>query len=176
MIKLMKLEKPVYKYGCVMLYFTFDEIQDIQSKIDTDDLYTENGSNQYGLETEPHVTLLYGLHDTVTLADVKSVLDQYTMYTCNFKDMSLFQNDNYDVLKFNVVGDNLHELNNDLTEYPYTTDYPKYNPHCTIAYLKPGRGKKYVEMFNDEEYWIAPTHAVYSQPSGKKDKISINID
>jgi hypothetical protein len=45
----------------------------------------------------------------------------------------------------------------------------------TVAYLKPGMGKKYVDMLNDNvsSFKINPTHAVYSQPDGTKTEISI---
>jgi hypothetical protein len=91
----------------------------------------------------------------------------------------LFENEKYDVLKFEVVGDNLHETNADLKKFPHTTSFPDYNPHLTIAYLKKGEGSKYVNMLNKaglNEFWLAPQYGVYSKPNGSKTHIQIRID
>jgi 2'-5' RNA ligase len=183
MIKLTDLLKEnsssTYDYGCVMLYFGFPEINKIHDAINPSHIYTEDGDTTYGLEDEPHTTLLYGLHNEVTLEDVSDVLDNYTYYTCKIHNPSLFENEKYDVLKFDVVGDNLHETNADLKQFPFTSNYPKYHPHLTVAYLNPGMGKKYVDMLNKvkaNEFWLAPQYAVYSEADGTKTKINIRID
>jgi 2'-5' RNA ligase len=36
------------------------------------------------------------------------------------------------------------DINEKLSILPHTTDFPDYNPHITIAYVKKGKGKKYV--------------------------------
>jgi 2'-5' RNA ligase len=140
---------------------------------------TKEEDPSFGLEDEPHTTLLYGLHEEVTLKQVENILDGYTYYTCKVSNPSLFKNEEFDVLKFDVTGDNLHETNKSLKELPHTSTYPNYHPHLTIGYIKPGKGQRYVDIINDldeTEYWLAPKYAVYSQPNGKKTKINIRID
>jgi 2'-5' RNA ligase len=179
MIKLKQLlteTKQTYDYGCVMLYFNFPEISKIHDLIDAADIYTKPGDRSYGLETEPHCTLLYGLHDGVSTQDIEKTLDEFTYYTVTAHHASLFENPEYDVLKFDVKGDNLHETNKALCEYPYTTDYPDYHPHMTIAYLKPGTGKQYVKQLKGQRFDLLPQYAVYSKPDGDKDKITIRVD
>lgn len=168
--------KQVYDYGCAMLYFNDHDLKPIYDMINPEDLYVEGDG--FGLETEPHCTLLYGLHGEVTPKQVEDVLDKYTYYTCKAHNPSLFENEKYDVLKYDVEGDNLHETNEDLKQFPFTTDYPNYHPHMTIAYLKPGMGKKYVDDLKKQhgELWMSPQHAVYSQPDGTKNKINLRID
>ncbi len=168
--------KQVYNYGCAMLYFNDHDLKPIYSQLDPEDLYVEGDG--FGLETEPHCTLLYGLHGDVSLQQVEDVLDKYTYHTCKAHNMSLFENEKYDVLKYDIKGDNLSETNEDLKRYPFTSDYPNYHPHMTIAYLKPDMGKKYVEKLGKEysELWMAPQYAVYSQPDGTKNKINIRVD
>lgn len=168
-----------YDYSCAMLYFNFPEINKIHSMIDPADVYTESGDLSYGLEDEPHTTLLYGLHPEVTLDNVKEVLNKFTYSTCNIHNPSLFKNEMYDVLKFDVKGKNLHETNNLLKKYPYTSNFPNYHPHLTIAYIKPGFGQRYVDILNKQiptnGYQLVPTYAVYSMADGNKHKIKINI-
>ena len=55
-------------------------------------------------------------------------------------DESLFENPKYDVLKFDVISPLLNKINKKLTkELPYTSDFPDYHAHCTIAYIKKRR-------------------------------------
>jgi 2'-5' RNA ligase len=168
-----------YSYGCVMLYFSFPEMEQIHAMIKPHHIYTETGDKTFGLEDEPHTTLLYGLHDEVSDEVVQKVLDKYTYHTCKVHNPSLFKSEKYDVLKFEVEGDNLHETNADLKQFPFTSSWPNYNPHLTIAYLQPGMGDLYVKLMNDldlNEFSLAPQYAVYSHPDGSKTKMSINVD
>ena len=144
MIKLINLlneGKQTYNYGCVMLYFDFPEINKIHDAINPKDVYVDEEDSSFGFEDEPHCTLLYGLHEGVTTKDIKKVVEKYSYPKVIAYNSSLFENEKYDVLKFDIKGDNLHETNNDLKQYPYSSDYPDYHPHMTIAYLKSGTGK-----------------------------------
>jgi hypothetical protein len=168
--------KPKYEFGCAMLYFAFPEMKYIHGMIDPNDVYTEEEDGSFGLETEPHTTLLYGLHDGVSIDDVNNVLNKHTYPSCKVHNPSLFKNKQYDVLKFDVEGDSLHDANGELRGYPHTNDYPDYHPHLTVAYLKPGTGNKYIRKMIGLNYELTPQHAVYSQPNGEKTKIKINVD
>lgn len=172
---LLKEDKQTYDYGCVMLYYNFPLMNKIHDAIDPKDVYTEEGDRTFGLEDEPHTTLLFGLHEGVSDEDIKKVLDKFTFSTCKLYNASTFNNPQYDVLKFDVQGDNLHQANEELRKYPYTSNFPDYHPHTTIAYLKPGTGKKYTEMLKGQEFELTPTHAVYSKPNGDQVELPIKI-
>lgn len=167
-----------HEYGCVMIYYSFPEMSDIHSQIKDEDVFrgSEDDDREYGLETEPHCTLLFGLHEEVTLQQVEDIVSEYTYYTAQLKNASLFENAQYDVLKFEVSADNIHQANKDLKTLPFTTEYPDYNPHLTIGYLKSGTGKKYTKVLKGKEYDVAPQYIIYSTPSGKKHKINIKVD
>jgi hypothetical protein len=49
------------EYACLMTGFDIPLWQDVMNIIDPNDLYTEEEG--YGLETDPHTTILFGLHD-----------------------------------------------------------------------------------------------------------------
>lgn len=174
-LDLIKEEKEKFDYGCVMLYFDFPMINKIHDAINPNDVYTQEGDRSFGLEDEPHCTLLYGLHDGVTTEDIKKVLDKYTYTVLKAHKASLFKNPEYDVLKFDIEGENLHETNSDLQQYPFTSNFPDYHPHMTIGYLNSGSGDRYVKMLKEYEYELVPNYAVYSKPNGDKIKIKIKV-
>ena len=179
---LLKETKDKYEYGCAMLYFSFPkEVTKLQSTIDPEDLSQDVTGGGSAIETEPHCTLLYGLHDTVTLDQIESIINKYTFGDLKATGPTLFENEKFDVLKYDIGyptkgGAFLHKCNKDLASLPNTQSFPDYHPHATIAYLKPGLGKKYVKLFKDKglsEFITTPTHAVYSQPDDTKSKIKI---
>jgi hypothetical protein len=179
MIKLIDLlnessTKP-YGYGCVMLYFDFPYINKIHDAINPKDIYEDEEDPSFGLEDEPHCTLLYGLHEEVSTKDITKVIENFIFGTCKLHNASLFENEKYDVLKFDVRGPSLHDVNDKLKSFPYTSNFPDYHPHLTIAYLKPGAGKRYTKMLENQEYELKPQYVMFSHPDGSKNKIKINI-
>lgn len=168
--------KQTYPYGCVMLYFNDSNISNIHAEINSEDLYTEGEG--YGIESEPHCTLLYGLHDDkVELKEIQKVLDNNTFNTCRAYNLSFFENPKYDVLKYDIQGISLHKTNEELKQFPYTSEFPNYHPHMTIAYLKPGKAKEYIGKLSDEykEMYLTPQYAVYSDSKGGKNIIPIKV-
>ena len=164
-------KKDTYDFGCAMVYFKVPEIFKIQDSIDPEDLYTEEGDRTYGFENEPHTTLLYGLHSNEIPSDqdVIDVCTNVNIGPIKLHNISFFRNEKYDVLKFDAENENLEKINRKLSEkFPFTTDFPDYHPHATIAYLKPGAGDKYVEKFQEMELTADPEMIVYSKPDGEK--------
>jgi 2'-5' RNA ligase len=98
-----------------------------------------------GREDEPHVTVKFGLHDDDP-KPLKSLLAQQEgPVVFALGKTSLFENDEFDVVKVEVISHDLHHLNDLISENCKHTDtHPGYKPHVTIAYVKPGTGKKYV--------------------------------
>lgn len=169
-------EERKYDYGCVMLYTSFpSEIIKLQDTINPEDLQDP------GLENEPHCTLLYGLHDTVTLDQIKQIVGQFKFSNLKGHNPSLFENPEFDVFKYDIGypnkgGEFLHKCNGKLNSLPNTQTYPDYHPHMTIAYLKPGKGKQYVDYFKKygaNEFITKPKHIVFSEPNGTKTKIDL---
>lgn len=176
MIKLLDLlnenSTSQYNFGCVMMYFDFPKLKQVQDVIEHEEVYTEKGDKTYGLEDEPHVTLLYGLHEDVTVEQVKEVINKQNLeekpFFIKLGNVSCFNNDKYDVLKFDAEGDILFKLNEELKTLPYTSDFPKYHPHLTIGYLNKGAGKTYVQGFKGLKFEVLPISIIYSQPDGTK--------
>lgn len=135
-------------YSCLMLDTSFlsEDICEMQEHICQCDIYDDEPG--HGLEQDFHITVLYGLHTE----KLKDVTDKVDLHSCIFKlgKLSLFTNDKFDVLKFDIRSKDLIHLNKQLCEeMEYTTSYPDYHPHMTVAYLKPGTGKKYTKISSD---------------------------
>lgn len=140
--KLNEKKGDTYEYGCLMVYFDFPQMSKFHDAIEEDDLYEEEDDRTFGLEDEPHVTLLYGLHDD-EIEDQNKVIEAAEIMPIGpirLKNISMFENDDkpYDVLKFDADNDALHEINKTLCEkFPYTSEFD-YHPHSTIGYVKKG--------------------------------------
>jgi uncharacterized membrane protein (UPF0127 family)/2'-5' RNA ligase len=117
-------------------------MRELQKTIADEDLYTEGDS--FGKEKDCHITCLYGLH-TDDAAPVKKNLAGVGPITAKFGDLSLFETDKYDVLKFDIESEDLHAANKQLRKLDHTNTHPEYKPHATVAYIKAGKGKKYLK-------------------------------
>lgn len=163
--------KRKYDYGCVLVNVLYDKEMwdDIQSKIDDKDIIEITKENNVGREDEPHITILYGLHSDVSDKDVEKLIENVKNIKFSIDGVSIFENEDFDVLKFDVKSKDLQKLNKLFKELPHTSKYPDYHPHLTITYLKAGKGKKYLksfENFKDIDFDI--DKIIYSKPNGKK--------
>lgn len=164
---------PKYDFGCLMAFFNPPTWDKLLAVIDPEDVYEGDGG--YGLEHDPHVTVLFGFHDDkVDVKELKRcVKDIMGKRSLGFTmgKASIFDNPQYDVLKFDINDTTgvLTELNAILRgQYENTNSYPNYHPHATIAYIKKGEGQKYADLINgsDVQMDIMPDKMVYSKPPG----------
>lgn len=100
-----------------------------------------------GREDNPHVTVKYGLHDDQ--ADrVRAVLADEPPIKVKLGEVTKFPEKNdrgFEVVKFDVDSPDLHRLNKKIADaVPHTDTFPTYEPHVTLAYVKPGTADKYV--------------------------------
>jgi len=164
---LLEGDDDTYDYGCVMLKLDFSKRvwKMVQDLIDDEDVYTKEGDVSYGREDSPHATILYGLHADVEDSDIEDIINGIEPFDANLLNINIFENDDFDVVKFNILGKTrkyLSELNKKFAKLPHTTSYPDYKPHVTIAYVKAGTGKKYVQSL-DEVISTSPTKVRYSK-------------
>jgi|GEM_PF-255469 len=139
------------EYGCLMLFLDVPIWEKITSVIKPEDIYTVG--NDYGIEKEPHLTILYGFHDEVTSEEVFKLFKEnmpMKPIEVRIKGISVFENPEFDVVKFDVNSPELTKLNGIMRQLPNTTKFPEYRAHITIAYVKKGEGKKYVKPFEKE--------------------------
>ncbi len=99
-----------------------------------------------GREENPHITVLYGLHADSS-EEVQELVAGFGPVRITLGDVTLFPAEgdkDYDVVKIDVQGDDIHRLHDLLKQAEHTSTYPDYKPHLTIAYVNAGEGQKYV--------------------------------
>lgn len=163
-----------HDYGCVMVDVPVKNWEEITSFIDNQDLYTVENDNTYGLQDRPHLTLLYGLHKEVTSEMVEGVLKDVKPFDIEIDGVDIFENEDYDVVKFNIKKtDILQSIFDELSKLPNSNSFKDYKPHITIAYVRKGTGKKYIKpnykwQVNDID------DITYSMTNGEEFKILLD--
>lgn len=152
------------------------EITAFAAKIPDEALYTEPNDDSYGRETEPHITVKYGLK-TNDPADVAPIISNHSPITAKMGKVSLFEGEKYDVVKVEVDSTELKNLNKKIAaeadiSLPEGESF-EYTPHVTIAYVKPGEGKKYVADNTLEGKEIVFDTITVSTKDGKKHQIKM---
>lgn len=104
------------------------------------------------VERYPHITVLYGLPDDPSIVDyLKSASLEFKDYIFRLNNISYFESNSNDVLKFGLNDDKLIALNKHLTDkYGVISDYPEYIPHSTISFLRKNKAQQYVKDICDE--------------------------
>lgn len=147
------------KYGFLMLDFTTPEfIRRLQGRIKENELYMPKNPEHnwsYGIEGETHVTLAPCLDNDIPVANIRRLLLPIDNYKVMLGDVSMFDCKDYDVLKCRAVCDELYETYDRISaEFEIHSEYKEYNPHVTIAYMKKGCAKKYLEPILSEQVFL----------------------
>jgi hypothetical protein len=162
-------DSKMYEYGCLMVYLDISNWYELLFNIDTQDLY-QIENDRYGKESEPHCTILYGIHPTVSDSEVKSLFNGLRKEDIDIVSQGIdcFNNKDYDVLKVNVESNKLNELHNLCKDnLEYTSNYHDYKPHLTLAYLNKGSGQQYIDSTKSVKIDNI-NKIVYSKPNGEK--------
>ena len=99
----------------------------------------------YGLETTPHVTLLFGLLNDLDYFPIRQLVGGFEPFDLTVGEISSFRNPEkpYDVLKMTVVSPKLVELHDIIkSKFKNKESFPDYKPHLTLAYVKKGACKE----------------------------------
>jgi 2'-5' RNA ligase len=109
-----------------------------RNNIQDKDLYIEPGEESTGRILDSHITLKYGLHDNHS-GKVRDVLSKQGPIKYELGKISKFKDKDYDVIKVEVKGPDLHKAHEELKANTKNTEtHATYNPHVTIAYVKKG--------------------------------------
>ena len=159
-----------YTRGCVMAIippgFT-STIIDFGKQIIPDNMlyFDPLGVEDYGREEEPHVTIKFGLTQTYSQEQMGEMLKGIKPFYINIREMDVFQNPKFDVVKLNVEGEGLHQLRSKFDQLPNTDEHPVYHPHITLAYVIPGMGTRFKVKISQKFARIPINTIKYSNPS-----------
>lgn len=166
------------KRGCVMLEVELPHRNDLLEAFEPEDL---SGPK---FEPDGHITILFGLKDIYSLPDMTLKLAQlreayYHGQRVILSGVSYFRKDEHDVIKYDAhENDFIYEMNDALSRtVEWEESNHTYKPHCTIAYVKPGLGDKYVSKIRSmglEKRTVRPTFLIYSRPSRQKTQLFLN--
>ena len=134
-----------HDFSCVMAPAS-DEVSGAliswgRTRVDDEDVYEGEGDDVKGRENEPHVTVLYGLHETTPSPELLKIIEETQPFDIAVGAASLFESEEYDVLKFDVESEALVNFNARLKGLAFTETHPGYHPHLTVAYVKKGTCK-----------------------------------
>lgn len=132
------MDRYASSYGCLMACLP-NQLEDM---IKTYALLL-NPLDVSNLETNPHCTIKYGIH-TDNASEVVGVIRPIGAVGGTLYGVSAFHNPDGIVLKIDVESEGLRLMNEVCTDNLACTDtWPVYQPHITIAYLKPKSDSPY---------------------------------
>lgn len=128
-----------------------------------------------GRESEPHITVKYGLSDDKPSPALLKALKWFGPIRATFGKTSLFKNDDAHVVKIDIHSPDLNRLNALIAKTVETpgSSHPTYEPHATVAYLKPAYGHRHREDGTLDGQGIVFDTVVFSSKDGKRYEIPL---
>lgn len=94
--------------------------------------------NSQGIVTEPHISLLTDIDDAFLDFEIKKIIEKIPSFKITFGEISFFKNDDVDVIKIDIESGPLHDIHYNIRSMiPNHYKFEEYNPHCTLAFVKP---------------------------------------
>lgn len=151
--------------GCLMMRLEVEDWIKLRDIIDEDDL------SDSGIDSSPHITLVFGLDSLSNTKEIKEVLKSCDMIGTEIElsKTNVFKNEN-DVLHYTIIEPSLYsKLKLSHLKISSSIDskltHKDYKPHVTIAYLKSGTSDKYIAKIPKllgkvTNYWYSTTFKI----------------
>ena len=120
-----------------------------------------------GIETDCHITAYYGL-ETSDHTAIENHIRGTKPFRIKISGLSYFSSPDCDVLYAKILSPGLRALHKKIDKMPNQKTHKLYQPHATIAYLKPGKAVHYVENLKKPEYDLTVSQLVFSTPDKKR--------
>ena len=145
MIKIKQLlteDRTEVDHGCLMAMVKKEDatrIIKLNKKLIPESILYKEG-DEYGRESEIHLTLFYGYTVDLTEDQIKDIIKDQSQFPVELTKISQFKNGKekgYDVVICEANSDILNKLNDKASEFPNENEYPNYKQHLTLGYVKP---------------------------------------
>ena len=95
-----------------------------------------------------HITVAFGININTDINLIKEIVRNRPSYF-QITELSLFENDNFDIIKFDVMSSDLRILNHIIkSKMEVKSLYNEYHPHLTVAYVPKGMGVELITRLN----------------------------
>lgn len=95
-----------------------------------------------------HITVAFGININTDINLIKEIIKNRPSYF-QITELSLFENDNFDIIKFDVISSDLRILNHIIkSKMEVKSTFYNYHPHLTVAYVPKGMGRELIERLN----------------------------
>lgn len=170
----------VYKYSSTQVEIPHDIAEKVLAftlSISDEKVYTDPEDPSLGRELEPHVTIKYGLETKLPDEVEALVKDEKKAIEVTLKTISLFEPEDkpYDVLKIDVESKDLSRLHDLFSQLPNQDTHPEYKPHCTLAYVKKGQGRDYLNNTNFDGMTFKTDCFYFKGSDGSSKKIELSV-
>ena len=162
-------QKEAFDYSSVQCDMPYDLAEEViawgKENIPDEDLAGD------GREDNIHVTCKYGLYDHDPF-ELREVLAKFGTINITLGKISTFENDETDIVKIDVDSSKIHQLNKIISDkFSHIDTHSTFIPHLTIAYVKPGCGKKYQgnKFFSGRKIKI--TSVIFSGSDNRKTEL-----
>jgi hypothetical protein len=165
-----------FSWSCLMIDFPAKISGKVfkwaDKNIKEEDLYIDEDG--YGKENHIHTTIAYGIDPKTTIEEIKDKLKP--IYVTLGKITKFDNDENYDVIKIDVSGKELHKLHHEIEKeigLPGNT-FKDYKPHLTIAYVKKGACD---DLIGDDTFYgekILLDQFDFSNPNASHNKFKVD--
>jgi 2'-5' RNA ligase len=125
-----------------------------------------------GRETQPHITVKYGLESDEAIEQVRELLADEPPIRATLGETSIFPSSEtgsgQDVVKVDVDSPDLARINAKIAAaVPVTDTHPTYKPHVTLAYVQAGQGQQFAGNAKVAGRKLKFNQLVFSTKSGE---------
>lgn len=95
-----------------------------------------------------HITVAFGINIGTDINLIKEIVRNRPSYF-QITELSLFENENFDIIKFDIMSTDLRILNHIIkSKMEVKSTFYNYHPHLTVAYVPKGMGRELIERLN----------------------------